>query len=88
MNFDDIVFREELIESEHLADPEWTLPDGLIFRKGKEHRSDDSFFQFIITGTSHTPFRFSTEDYARTFFPEARDRNRLLPGGTDLLPHK
>ncbi len=75
MEFDRIVFREELIEELGIKDPQWTLEDGLVFRYAtKTRKNDDRFFEFTITGTSHTPFRFSLEDHERKFFPEADDR--------------
>lgn len=75
MDFDRIVFREELVKELEIADPQWTLEDGRVFRYATDTRKSDSrFFEFIITGTSHTPFRFSLENHERKFFPDAHDR--------------
>ncbi len=76
MSFAHLNFREELLERQNEMNAEWTLEDGVVFRaaaKALEQRQ--SFFQFIVTGTSHTPFRFSTEGHPKIFFPEAYDRN-------------
>lgn len=76
MNFDRIIFREELIEEQDLDHPEWTLEDGRLFRYATATRKNQSrFFEFTITGTSHTPFRFSLEGHKRTFFPTEDDRD-------------
>ncbi len=76
MGFDRIIFREELIKELDIKEPEWTLEDGRVFRYATETRKNqDRFFEFTITGTSHTPFRFSLENHPRTFFPDQHDRS-------------
>lgn len=76
MEFDRIVFREELIKEQDIDQPQWTLEDGRLFRYATETRKNTNrFFEFTITGTSHTPFRFSLEGHKRTFFPKEDDRN-------------
>lgn len=75
MDFDRVAFREEVIDELDLKDAEWTIEDGRLFRLATEERTrNDRFFEFIITGTSHTPFRFSLEDFERSFFPDDTDR--------------
>jgi arylsulfatase A-like enzyme len=75
MDFDRIVFREEAIDALNLHDPEWTIEDGKLFALAAEERiRKDRFFEFTITGTSHTPFRFSLGDFERSFFPDHDDR--------------
>lgn len=76
MGFDKLVFREELIGTLHPEDPQWTLEDGQMFRLMQKQRTEtDRFFEFSITGTSHTPFGFSLEDFPRTFFPDKDGRD-------------
>lgn len=76
MHFDRMIFREELIREQKIESPEWTLEDGRLFRYATATRKNkDRFFEFTITGTSHTPFRFSLEDHERTFFPKETDRS-------------
>lgn len=76
MEFDRVIFREELVKEQKLKEPEWTLEDGRLFRYATETRKDqERFFEFTITGTSHTPFRFSLEGHKRTFFPNEHDRS-------------
>ncbi|MBM4361473.1 MAG: sulfatase-like hydrolase/transferase [Deltaproteobacteria bacterium] len=76
MGFDRVAFREEVIERAGVTDPEWTLPDGVVLRLAtKERRSEDAFFEFSITGTSHTPFEFSLEGMPRELFPGASGRD-------------
>jgi hypothetical protein len=76
MGFHNIVFREEIIKKLDLKDPEWTVTDGEMFRlMGSEREHKDRFFEFSITGTSHTPFYFSLEDFPRTFFPGKDNRD-------------
>lgn len=75
MKFERMIFREELIREQNIESPEWTLEDGRIFRYATATRKNkDRFFEFTITGTSHTPFRFSLEGHERTFFPDETDR--------------
>jgi phosphoglycerol transferase MdoB-like AlkP superfamily enzyme len=75
MEFERIIFREEVIKEQELEHPEWTLEDGRLFRYATATRKNkERFFEFTITGTSHTPFRFSLEGHKRTFFPAAHDR--------------
>jgi phosphoglycerol transferase MdoB-like AlkP superfamily enzyme len=76
MGFDRMTFREEVIERLGLVDPEWTIEDGRLFDLATQERTyKDRFFEFTITGTSHTPFQFALEDHVRRFFPESDDRN-------------
>jgi phosphoglycerol transferase MdoB-like AlkP superfamily enzyme len=76
MGFDKLVFREEIIDELHPEDPEWTLADGQMFRLMKKQRTETKrFFEFSITGTSHTPFGFSLEEFPRTFFPDEDGRD-------------
>lgn len=76
MGFERVSFREEVIERGAVTDPEWTLPDGVVFRlAAKDRTAEDAFFEFSITGTSHTPFQFSLEGQPREFFPGSSDRN-------------
>ena len=72
MGFDDLAFREEFIERHRLEDPEWTLPDGMLFDASiaRINEQETPFLSMIITGTSHTPFWFETPGYERVFFPE------------------
>jgi hypothetical protein len=76
MEFHRMIFREELIREQKIENPEWTLEDGRLFRYATATRKNkDRFFEFTITGTSHTPFRFSLEGHERTFFPQETDRS-------------
>ncbi len=76
MGFSAIKFREELIKDHDLVDPQWTLPDGLVFASLAQARQDKTaFFEFMITGTSHVPFYFSLQGHERRFFPKSNDQN-------------
>lgn len=78
MKFDKLVFREEIIKKLQLTNPEWTLSDGEMFRlMGRERGSEEKFFEFSITGTSHTPFHFSLEAFPRRYFPHSSDRDYI-----------
>lgn len=76
MDFDRLSFREELIDELDLVDPEWTIEDGKLFDYAtRERKNTERFFEFTITGTSHTPYRFSLEDHEREIFPESDERD-------------
>ena len=76
MGFSRIVFREEMIASEKLSDPEWALPDSVVFDVAtKSRKGAERFFEFVITATSHTPFRFSLAGHKRALFGDSLDVN-------------
>lgn len=81
MGFDDLNFREEIIDQLHLKDPEWTLRDDQLFELAEAKRDhQDRFFEFTVTGTSHSPFRFSLGDHQRQFFANDFDRQLMYFG--------
>lgn len=88
MDFDRLAFREELISKLGLEDPEWTLKDEVLFEAAaSERQNPDKFFEFVITGTSHTPFRFDLGEFGRRFFPEEDDRERSYFGTMHYVDH-
>jgi len=75
MNFDRSTFREEMLERIDIEDPQWTLEDRVMLEMATNERENpDKFFEFLITGTSHTPYLFSLGDHERTFFPKPNTR--------------
>lgn len=89
MKFDRLLFREELISELGLVDPEWTVEDGRMFRHATESRGrHERFFEFLITGTSHTPFRFSLEGFERSFYPDSDDRNETYFDTISYVDHE
>lgn len=88
MDFDRLVFREELIEDLDLKDAEWTIEDGKMFDLAtRERPNKERFFEFSITGTSHTPFLFSLEDFERSFYPESTDRKETYFDTISYVDH-